>query len=135
MSGSAFDARNQLGGGPSQLPGSTALSGTTAANGSSVDCDLIDGPITLFVFTGATTGSPTSFSVAAKLQESDDGSTNWTDLATQETLSVTTASSRGALRGIRTKRYVRSVLTPAFVGGSSPTVPTCSFVTGNLRRS
>lgn len=131
----SFDARNQLGGGPSQLPGSTALSGTTAANGSSVDCDLIEGSVTLFVFTGATTGSPSSFSVAAKLQESDDGSNNWTDLATQETLSVTTASSRGALRGIRTKRYVRSVLTPAFVGGSSPTMPTCSFVTGNLRRT
>jgi hypothetical protein len=135
MSGSAFDARNQLGGGPSQLPGSTALSGTTAANGSSVDCDLIDGPITLFVFTGTATGSPTSFSVAAKLQESDDGSSGWTDLATQETLSMTSGGSRGALRGIRTKRYLRSVLTPAFVGGSSPTVPTTSFVTGNLRRT
>lgn len=131
----SFDARNQLGGGPSQLPGSSALSGTTAANGSSVDCDLIEGPVTLFVFTGATTGSPSSFSVAAKLQESDDGSSGWTDLATQETLSVTSGSSLGKLRGIRTKRYLRSVLTPAFVGGSSPNVPTCSFVTGNLRRT
>lgn len=131
----SFDARNQLGGGPSQLPGSTALSGTTAANGSSVDCDLLEGPVMLAVFTGAATGSPTSFSVAAKLQESDDGSTNWTDLATQETLSVTAGSSLGKLRGIRTKRYLRSVLTPAFVGGSSPTVPCASWVTGNLRRT
>lgn len=131
----SFDARNQLGGGPSQLPGSSALSGTTAANGSSVDCDLIEGPVVLAVLTGAATGSPTSFSVAAKLQESDDGSTNWTDLATQETLSVTSGSSLGKLRGIRTKRYLRSVLTPAFVGGSSPTVPCASWVTGNLRRT
>lgn len=131
----SFDARNQLGGGPSQLPGSSALSGTTAANGSSVDCDLLEGPVVLAVLTGAATGSPTSFSVAAKLQESDDGSTNWTDLATQETLSVTAGSSVGKLRGIRTKRYLRSVLTPAFVGGSSPTVPCTSWVTGNLRRT
>ena len=115
-----FDIRNQLGGGPSQLPGSTALSGTTAANGSSVDCDGMEGPVVLAVLTGAATGTPTSFSIAAKLQESDDGSTGWADL--------------GKLRGIRTKRYLRSVLTPAFVGGSSPTVPTASWITGNIRR-
>lgn len=129
-----FDIKNQLGGGPSQLPGSTALSGTTAANGSSVDCDGMEGPVVLAVLTGAATGTPTSFSIAAKLQESDDGSTGWADLASQETLSVTAGSSLGKLRGIRTKRYLRSVLTPAFVGGSSPTVPTASWITGNIRR-
>lgn len=133
MSGPAFDVVNQLGGGPSQLPGSSALSGTTAANGSSVDCDGVEGPVSLAVLTGAATGSPTSFTVTAKLQESDDGST-WADIATQTTLVMTAGSSVGKLRGIRTKRYVRSVLTPAFVGGTSPTVPCASWVTGNIRR-
>jgi len=133
MSG-AFDIRNQLGGGPSQLPGSTALSGTTAANGSSVDCDLLEGPVALAVFTGAATGSPSAFTVTAKLQESDDGSTSWGDIANQETLVVNAASSVGLLRAHRTKRYVRSVLTPAFTGGSSPTIPAASWVTGNKRR-
>ncbi len=131
----SFDIRNQLGGGPSQLPGSTALSGTTAANGSSVDCDLLEGPVTLAVFTGAATGTPTSFTVTAKLQESDDGSTNWGDIANQETLVVNAGSSLGLLRAHRTKRYVRSVLTPALTGGSSPTIPTASWVTGNKRRA
>jgi hypothetical protein len=134
MSGS-FDIRNQLGGGPSQLPGSTALSGTTAANGSSVDCDLLEGPVTLAVLTGNATGGPTGFAIAGKLQESDDGSTNWTDIANQETLSATAVATVYMLRAHRTKRYVRSVLTPAFTGGSSPTLPTCSWVTGNKRRT
>ncbi|NBW10082.1 MAG: hypothetical protein EBR82_18845 [Caulobacteraceae bacterium] len=128
------DLRNQLVGAPSQLPGSTALSGTTAANGSAVDCDLADGPIYGIFNTGAATGSPTSFTVTCKLQESDTSGGTYTDLVSQTTLVLSAGSTMGIIQGIRTKRYVRTVVTPAFTGGSSPTVPTSANVVGQKRR-
>lgn len=128
------DLANQLMGAPSQLPGSTALSGTTAANGSGVDCDLADGPIYGLFNTGAPTGSPTSFTVTCKLQESDASGSGFADIANQSTLVLSAGSTQGVIRAHRTKRYVRTVVTPAFSGGSSPTIPTSANVIGQKRR-
>lgn len=123
-----------LTGAPSQLPGSTALSGTTAANGSAVDCDGMEGPVFGIVAVGTATGSPTSFTVTGKLQESDTSGGTYTDLATQDTAVVSASGTQAIIRGQRTKRWVRTVVTPAFVGGSSPTAPTAAVVVGFARR-
>lgn len=128
------DLASALDGAPSQLPGSTALSGTTAANGSAVDCDGMEGPIFGVVAVGTATGSPTSFTVTGKLQESDTSGGTYTDLAVQDQVVISASGTEAIIRGQRTKRYVRTVVTPAFVGGTSPTAPTASIVLGYKRR-
>lgn len=74
---------------------------------------------------GAVSGTPTSFSVVAKIQESDtttDG--DFTDVAgfTLDSLAaINTNTFKGFdLTGL--KRYIRVVVTPAFVGGTTPKV-------------
>ena len=84
----------------------------------------------LHAVAGAETGTPTSKTVDAKLQESADGSSGWADITdaavttitaddTQETVDVDLS---GALR------YIRVVEVVAFVGGTTPTVPVASSV-------
>ncbi len=82
---------------------------------------------------GAATGSPTSFTVDAKLQESTNGSSGWADISgasiTQQT--AESKSAQIALEGLGVgtrKRYVRVVITTAFVGGTTPTIPVASVV-------
>ncbi|QDV49539.1 hypothetical protein [Gimesia fumaroli] len=115
--------------GKSILPG-VSLSGTTPANGSSFDCDNMIGSVHGLFAVGAATGSPTSFTVTCKLQESDSGSGDWTDLATQSALVLDADGEVGIIRGVRAKRYVRAVATPAFVDGTSPTAPVSAQICG-----
>ena len=72
---------------------------------------------------GAETGSPTSKTVNYKLQDSPDNST-WADYGSAGT-TITADDTDGELdldlNGA--DRYVRVVVTVAFVGGTSPTVP------------
>jgi hypothetical protein len=114
--------------GKSILPG-VDLSGTTAANGSSLDCDNMIGSVHGLFAVGAATGSPTSFTVTCKLQESADDS-DWSDVATQTALVLDADGEVGIIRGVRTMRYVRAVATPAFVSGSSPTAPVAAQICG-----
>lgn len=112
------------------------LSGTTAVNGDAIDCKDYDGLIYADVIAGAATGSPTSFTATGKLQESADGSTGWTDLSNQDTGVLSADNTAVKLRGHRTTRYVRVVVTPAFTGGSSPTLPGVhGVVQGQKRRA
>ncbi len=83
-----------------------------------------------WLFIGAVTGAPTSFSVDAKLQESSDNSV-WTDVAADLSINLKVAfTQRTAINTqdwltadlSRLKRYVRLVFTVAFVGGTAPTV-------------
>lgn len=73
---------------------------------------------------GAPSGTPTSYSVDAKIQDSADGSTGWADFAgasvTQITADDTDRAKAVDLSGA--KRYIRVVVTVAFVGGTSPKV-------------
>ena len=107
-----------------------AQSGTTAANGSAVDCDSYRGPIHAVANVGAVTGTPDSFIVTVKLQESDTSGGTYTDLETQSTGVISAAAGCVMVRGIRTKRYVRAVATPAFVGGTSPATTVSANVLG-----
>jgi len=78
----------------------------------------------LHVGTGATSGTPDSFSVAGKLQESDSAATGYTDITDAAITSITTENSAAKvnvdLSGC--KQYIRAVVTPAFVNGSTPKV-------------
>lgn len=101
------------------------LVGTSGANnGTGIDRMGYD-EIEILVSTGVATGTPDSYSVAAKLQESDDNS-SFTDVSgaaiTAITADSTTAKAR-VLDASTLKRYVRVVTTPAYVGGTSPKVP------------
>lgn len=102
----------------------TAAAGAT--NGVAVDTEGYgDGMIVVSV--GAATGTPDSFTVAAKVQESADGSTNWTDISGSAIATVTAASKTGEIAlalnsRAAAMRYVRVVATPAFVNGTSPKI-------------
>lgn len=75
--------------------------------------------------TGAATGTPSTISVAGKVQDSADGSTGWNDVTgaaiTPVVIENGTAKVNVILRGCQA--YIRAVVTPSFTGGSSPAIP------------
>lgn len=103
-----------------------AHSGTTAVNGAGIDRSTFASGV-LVVTNGATSGSPTSFTVTGKVQDSADNSSfadykpDGTNVAS---LVNSTAGSTAQLDvDLATARqYIRVVTTPAFVAGTSPTV-------------
>ena len=109
-----------------------AAAQTATVAGPGVDCSQCDGPINGIVNIGAATGSPSSFSVVSKLQESVDNST-WTDITNQQPSVTQTAAGIGLVRGMRAKQYVRVYHTITFVGGTSPAIPLNSLLIGQLR--
>lgn len=114
-----------------------ALSGTTAVHGTAVD-RLTYGmnlSAVLEIDTGATTGTPTSFTVTAILEHcSTSGGTyaQYTDPKTGLAVSVVASAASGRVTLnvdlSAAKEFIRITLTPAFVGGTSPTV----LAAGNL---
>lgn len=128
--GPGLDPITNLTGGVSIAPG-TALSGTTAANGDWVDCTNYQGPVHGEFIAGAPTGTPTSFTATCKLQEADDsGGTGAQDIPVQTDLVLTAGKTLGYVIGRRTKRFVRCVATPAFVSGTTPTLPLAAAMHG-----
>lgn len=110
------------------------LAGTTADSGDAVDCQNYNGPVVYGLFQVADpTGSPDSFTVTCKIQESADGSTSWADCDTQDTAVISAAKGAAYVRAHRTKRYVRCVMTPAFVNGTTPKIHASSVVLGQLQ--
>lgn len=107
------------------------ISSNGATNGATIQKSLLPDVYDELVFlvqTGAVTGSPSSFTVVAKVQDSPNGSdwTDVTDLSIVQAATVTVSAANtiarlpcriGALRD-----YVRVVLTTTLNGGSSPTV-------------
>jgi hypothetical protein len=108
-----------------------SLTGVTAATGASVDTAGFTDAM-LHVYGAAASGTPTTAVVTGKLQESADGSTNWTDALdnTSAVISVSLNCQAGAADGVarieglglNRKRYLRVVTTPAFTGGSTPAI-------------
>lgn len=105
-------------------------SATAAVNGSWVDRNTPGGQIALscqvHAMRGVTSGSPTTATLALKLQQSATGPSDGTD-ATDFSTAPTTLSADGtdlllnvSLSGAQ--RYVRAVATPAFTGGTSPSM-------------
>jgi hypothetical protein len=87
----------------------------------------------LVVGVGAATGTPTSFSVAADIEDSPDGTTSWAPVSGTSITPITAnngqASVKFNLRG--TRGYIRAQVTPTFVGGSGPAIPlTATIVLG-----
>lgn len=96
------------------VPGAAARSGSFT--GSAVDAINMQGPMGLLL-----TGTATATAVV-KVQESDDGSTNWADVAgvasalsvnNQLTISIPISATETiyAANFVRTKRYLRAVIT------------------------
>ena len=106
-----------------------------ATNGAAIDRQNF-GSCALHVAAGAATGSPTAQTVDAKLQESADGSTGWTDI-TGAAITQIAADNGEAEKDVdlsSTKRYVRAVVTVSFTGGTAPAIPvaaTAVFGGGN----
>lgn len=135
MSGTrTHDLKSNLAGGVS-LKSGTTLSGTTPANGLAVGVKTAQSPAYAECAVAAAVNSPTSFTVTFKMQESSDGSTSWGDVANQDTVVLSSDSTRGVVRARHTKPYVRVVATPAFTGGSSPTIDCCANVLHQKRNT
>jgi hypothetical protein len=109
--------------------------GGSAVNGTAVDTLGYNTAMLAFE-SGAVSGSPTTTSIAVKIQESADGSTNWQDAKdnTNTTIGGTVTAASTALLarieglGVNRKRYLRVVETTTFSGGTSPAV----LVHGNI---
>jgi len=102
-----------------------SFSGATPANGTGFDRTGYES-LVVAVQAGATTGSPTAFSLTAKVQHSADNSTfaDYSVAGTVPQVAVTAANTLAELDVDLSgaKQYVRVVLTPSFTGGTSPTV-------------
>ena len=75
------------------------------------------------VQTGAATGTPDSYAVACKVQESDASGSGFADI-TGATASLTADGKHAQIRieglGTGRKRYLKISMTPSFVNGTSP---------------
>jgi hypothetical protein len=100
------------------LGGVTPRTATATVTGSAVDLISGDGRCFAVQQVGAVTG--TSPTLAGKIQESADGSTNWTDIAGATFTTVTATDNVQAITFDRTQRFVRYVGT---IGGTSPSFP------------
>src|SRR5438445_546688 len=88
---------------------------TASANGTAIDMITGDGLCSAMQLVGTVSG--TTPTLAGKIQESADGSTNWTDITGAAFTSVTASNNNQIVSFERTKRYLRYVAT---VGGTSP---------------
>jgi len=104
-------------------------SAATTINGPAIDRQGYHSCV-LHAACGAASGSPTAQTVDAKLQESADGSSGWADISGASITQITADNSEGEkdadLAGA--KQYIRSVVTVAFTGGTSPKIPVAATV-------
>jgi hypothetical protein len=85
---------------------------------------------TLFASSGAATGTPTTQTLDAKIQDSADGSTGWADYIPPDQTTVAAITQITAVNSSAevdvnlsgAKAYIRVVETLAFTGGSTPTL-------------
>jgi hypothetical protein len=88
---------------------------TSTATGTAVDMQLADGPVNALLTVGTVSGTTPTCDV--KLQESDDGSTNWTDITGAAFTQVKASDARQWVQALRSKRYVRALAT---IAGTMP---------------
>jgi hypothetical protein len=79
---------------------------------------------------GAASGAPTAQTVDAKLQESADGSTGWSDItgAAVTQLTADNTESQVDVDLGTVKKFIRAVVTVGFTGGTSPSIPVAATV-------
>ena len=105
---------------------------TTDTAGSSVDCvDLLGNICNAILISGNRTGTGTP-TINAKMQESTDGSNNWTDITGGAFTAVTGTNVTQLISYKPTKRYQRSTHT---VSGTSPVFSTSIAILGALRHA
>lgn len=106
-----------------------SFSGAGSVNGGNIDRQTLNEPqsCVLHLMAGAVSGAPTSFTLSAQLQSAPDNGAgapgtyaNYGAAATNITAASTEVSQNIDLSGAN--RWIRVVVTPAFVGGTSPTV-------------
>jgi hypothetical protein len=105
----------------------TSTGVTTDANAAGASVDLasnVGGIVTAVLVVGglAGTGTPT---LASKVQESTDGSNNWTDVTGGGFTAVTTTNNVQAVAVKPTKRYVRTTGT---VAGTNPVAEATTLI-------
>ena len=111
--------------------GSIPLSslGGAAVNGPAINRLGFDSCV-LHTAGGSATGSPTAQTLDAKLQESEDGSTAWTDITGAAITQITADDSEAQvdvdLSGV--KKFIRVVQTVVLTAGTSPEWPVSSIV-------
>jgi hypothetical protein len=106
-----------------------SVSGSSAVDGASVDSQGYENAM-IHVYACEATGSPSAASLAVTLQESLDGTDNWTNALDNTgavigfTLNAEAGDAFNSARieglNLNRKRYLRAVITPTFTGGSSP---------------
>lgn len=126
MRANVYDDVQLLKGG-SISPVSISANGET--DGASVDT-LGGDNAAIYAKAAAASGSPSGASFVVKVQESADGSTNWTDALDNTgavigfTLDAHAAAAENVARieglGLNRQRYLRAVVTATLTGGSSP---------------
>lgn len=107
-----------------------SISGSSDVNGVSIDKRALsygNREAIVDIFAGAVGGTPDSFTVTVRVQDSANGSSwaNVTDTDIADAAVVISAANGRAQIGIRlesTRQYVRIVALPAFVNGTSPSV-------------
>lgn len=104
---------------PTLFGTTTAVTTDANATGASVDlADNVGNIVSAVLVVGVRTG--TNPTLNAKMQESTDGSNNWTDITGGAFTQQTTNSQSECIAFKPTKRYVRSTGT---VGGTNPVFP------------
>jgi hypothetical protein len=120
--------------GASIVPGTT-ISTNTTTDGTAVDCQLTEGPITGFFLTGDAGDASTTLTFS--LVECDTSGGTYTAIA--DGALATRAGSATANDNLavcvtatkRTKRYVKCRVVTA--GGGTPSVPVAAFVLGRKK--
>src|SRR5262245_6698099 len=87
--------------------------------------DMLTGDGLCFAIQQIGTVSGTSPTLAGKIQESADGSTNWTDISGATFTIVTASTNTQVIAFERTKRYLRYVAT---VAGTTPNFAVAAFI-------
>lgn len=118
------DGKRALALAPQSVSGSSAVNGT--AFNQLAQASLRDA---LLIFAnGEADGTPTSYSLAYKVQHSADNS-NWADVSG---LTASSTADNGlaviAFKPGQLKRYIRAVVTPTFVEGTTPSVPVAAVL-------
>lgn len=100
-----------------------SISGSSAVNGTGIDRYAHNdaGSCVLHAAVGAVSGAPTSFTLTVQLQHAPDNST-WSNYGSS--FQIAAASTDGSLNIDLSgaAEYVRAVVTPAFTGGTSPSL-------------
>ncbi len=127
--------------GGTSLP-AQSFTGSTAVDGTKVDTSGADNAV-LYANGAEASGSPSAAAVVVTLQESADGSTNWTNALDNTstvigfTLNCESAAAENVARieglNLNRKRYLRAVVVAAFTGGTTPAiVGYAQIILGNI---